>query len=1217
MSPTLELTEKELVTTNVTPNRPVGKILVVDDELQLGTVLVEALQRYGYEATSCTSGSEALAELSKRDFDLLLTDLMMPEMDGITLLKAALQIDPHLIGIILTGQGTIQTAVDAMQVGAFDYVLKPFRLQNLLPILTRALNTRQLRLENLQLRETVAIHELTQTIAFTLDPQTVLSKLTEAALQQTEADEVSVLMPTDDGKEFYVAAARGPRQERLLGERIPFDRSIASWVARERTPIILNGEVHDDRFVALWPRPAIRSSVSVPMVVANKLVGVLNLNLTSGKRPFALGQMKALSILAGTAAAALESASLFMQVRTTEQKYRSIFENTIEGLFQTSSNGRLLTANPAFARILGYDSPEEAIATLTDVAHQLYVNSEDRAEAGRLQEAGAGVVGLEIEAYRKDGQKIWLSVNRRAIRNQDSEVLYLEGSIEDITERRHAEAERAQLTAEIEKQRQRVNNIVASVPGVVWEAWGKPDAVNQRIDFVSDYVEEMLGYSVQEWVSTPNFWLSIVHPDDKEEATRISNEGFANGKGSRLEFRWIAKDGREVWVESNSVVVVDEHGLPVGLRGVNTDIGERKRTEDELKKSEERYRDLVENAHDLIYEHDLKGNYTASNKAGERLTGYSLAESLKLSLLQTVAPDYLEKAKEMLRRKLAGENITAYDLVIIAKDGTRVPVEVSTRLLLRDGVPFGVQGIARDITERKRAEDELRESEERYRLLFDSNPQPMWVYDLATLDFLAVNESAVHHYGYSREDFLAMTIKDIRPEEDIPALRESVARSLKGVDEAGTWKHRKKDGTIIDVEITSHLLMFAGRRAELILANDITERSRLKAALSASEEQLRQSQKLEAIGQLAGGVAHDFNNLLTVIGGYSSILLNKLPSESPLRPSVEEIKKASDRAAGLTRQLLAFSRKQILQPKVLDLNIVVADLDKMVRRLIGEDIDLLTITTPDLGKVKADPGQIEQVLLNLIVNSRDAMPSGGKLTIETANAVLSADYAISHAAVGGPYVMLAVSDTGCGMDVELQRQVFEPFFTTKIAGKGTGLGLATVYGIVKQSDGHIWLYSEPGKGSSFKIYLPCIDEIVADQAGAAANLLVPKGTETLLLVEDEDQVRAIVQAILEQQGYNVLTAANGEEAQKLAKLHGPRIQLLMTDVVMPQMSGRELAEQLTSQLPQLKVLYMSGYTDDAIVRHGLLDSKLSFIQKPFDAATAARKVREVLDSPNP
>ncbi len=1202
MNQVRQLERQELIIAGSRPDTAVGKILVVDDEPALKTILVESLLQQGYDVTGCGSGQDALAELGRQDFDLLLTDLMMPEMDGIALLKAALEISPNLIGIILTGQGTIQTAVDAMQTGAFDYVLKPFRLQNLLPVLTRALNTRQLRIENLQLRETLAIHELTQTIAFTLDPQTVMSKLTEAALQQTEADEVSVLLPTSDGHEFYVAAARGTKMERLLGERIPFDRSIASWVARERTPLILNGEVDDDRFVALWPRPDIRSSVSVPMVVANKLVGVLNVNAVNRKRPFALGQMKALSILAGTAASALESASLYTRVRTTEEKYRSIFDNATEGLFQTTVEGRLLTANPTFARILGYDSPEEAIASLTDVTKKLYVNPEVRLDAGRKQEATGSLVGYEMEVYRKDGEKIWVRVNRRALRDSNGKVIYFEGSVEDITARRYIEEENR-------KTRSQYESLVHTIDGIVWEM----DVATFQFTFISKQSEQILGYTPEEWLSDPNFWELHLHPEDRDWALGFCLKASGEKADHEFDYRMIAADGRVVWLRD--IVTVDRSPQQhPHMRGVMVDITERKLAEDELKNSEARYRDLVENAHDLIYEHDLNGNYTAANIAGERITGYTLAESLKLNLQQTVAPESIDKAQEMVRRKLAGESVTAYELVIVAKDGHRVPIEVNTRLLLQDGIPVGIQGIARDITARKHAENELRESEARYRLLFDSNPQPMWVYDLETLAFLAVNESAVQHYGYSREEFLSMTIKDIRPADDIPALYNAVANSSPGVTDAGVWRHVRKDASVIEVEITGHLLNFSGREAELILANDITERNRLKTALLASEEQLRQSQKLEAIGQLAGGVAHDFNNLLTVIGGYSSILLNKLGDDNPLRGNVQEIKKASDRAGALTRQLLAFSRKQILQPKILDLNAVVSDMDKMVRRLIGEDIDLLTITDPSLYKVKADPGQVEQVLLNLIVNARDAMPDGGKLTIETSNAILSEDYALSHAAVAGRFVMLAVSDSGCGMDPEVQNHAFEPFFTTKVAGKGTGLGLATVYGIVKQSEGHIWIYSELGEGTSFKIYLPCVDDGGEEMTGAR-SLQVLKGTETLLLVEDEDQVRDIVRAIFEQQGYEVLVAANGEQALALAKLHGPRIHLLMTDVVMPQMSGRELAERLTANWPHLKVLFMSGYTDDAIVRHGLLAASLNFLQKPFDAATAARKVREVLDSP--
>lgn len=348
----------------------VGKILVVDDEIELKNALVEALMSQSYEARGFTDGHAALAALEAEEFDVLISDLMMPAMDGITLIKAALEIDPHLVAIIMTGQGTIQTAVDAMKAGTFDYVLKPFRLASLMPVLTRAVNTRRLRKENLQLRETVAIYELSQTIAFTLDQQTLISKLADAALQQTEADEVSVLLPTADGNELYVAAVRGKNRERLLGERVSLGQTISSWVARERVPLIVDGKVSDERFVALWPRSDIRSAISVPMQIANKLVGVINLNIITRPRSFNLGQMKALTILASTAAAALESAALYQQVRHAEQNYRSIFENAVEGIFQSTAGERFITVNPSMARILGYNSPEELIAQYADIAHQ-------------------------------------------------------------------------------------------------------------------------------------------------------------------------------------------------------------------------------------------------------------------------------------------------------------------------------------------------------------------------------------------------------------------------------------------------------------------------------------------------------------------------------------------------------------------------------------------------------------------------------------------------------------------------------------------------------------------------------------------------------------------------------------------------------------------------------------------------------------------------------
>ena len=394
----------------------------------------------------------------------------------------------------------------------------------------------------------------------------------------------------------------------------------------------------------------------------------------------------------------------------------------------------------------------------------------------------------------------------------------------------------------------------------------------------------------------------------------------------------------------------------------------------------------------------------------------------------------------------------------------------------------------------------------------------------------------------------------------------------------------------------------------VVTFSDITERKHL-------EQQLRQAQKMEAIGQLAGGIAHDFNNMLTVISGYSELVLATLPPGDPQRGNIEQIKQAGERAAALTRQLLAFSRRQVLEPKVLDLNAVATNMDKMLQRLIGENIALVTVLKPGLGRVKADPGQVEQVIMNLAVNARDAMPRGGKLTIETADVELDEAYARNHITVKpGPYVMLAVSDTGCGMDAQTQTRVFEPFFTTKEKGKGTGLGLSTVYGIVKQSGGYIWVYSEVGRGTTCKIYLPRVEEALGTSQPGAFPASVLRGSETVLLAEDEEVVRSLASRVLRENGYTVLEASNGEEALQLCAQQRGTIRLVMTDVVMTGMSGRELAERLHVAHPEMTVLFTSGYTDEAVVRHGILDTGVAFLQKPFTPDALLHKVREVLDA---
>jgi len=1191
-------------------SKAIGKVLVVDDEVELKNVLVEALTSQGYEAWGFTSGEAALASLRLNNFDVLLTDLMMPGMDGIAVLQAGLELDPHLICIMMTGQGTIQTAVDAMRLGAFDYVLKPFRLQVFMPLLTRAINMRRLNLENLQLRETVAIYELGQTISFTLDPQTLISKLADAALQQTEADEVSILLPTADGTELYVAAVRGESRERLLGEKVPLQEGISSWVAKQRLPLILDGEINDERFRALWPRPEIRSAVSVPMQVANKLVGTINLNALNRTRPFTLGQLKGLTILASTAAAALETASLYAQLRQAEENYRSIFENAVEGIFQITKEGRFITMNPALAHILGYESTAEAIESVTDLASQLYVDPECLTEANRRLEERGVLTSFEFEAYRKDGEKIWLSENRRIVSDESRPETLYEGTLEDITPRKLIE-----VAARLSQQQ--YESLVHSIDGIVWEF----DPGTFTFTFVSQQTERLLGYSPDTWVNDPTFWVEHLHPEDRSWVVDALLE-TANTKGDhQFDFRMFAADERIVWLR-DFVTADAQDPEHVVLRGVMVDITERRRVEQALIESEGRKDAILKTALDCVLTVDHEGKIIDFNPAAEQTFGYTSESAVGKKMADLLVPPSLRARHEQGfarfmatgRGTMLGKRV---EMSALRSDGSEIPIELTITAIGELPRPIFTAFI-RDLTERNEAEVELLRSEERYRELVENARDIIYEHDLAG-NYTSTNRAGQQLTGYSMAETLTLNMMDLVTPDCLDKAQEMLRRKLAGETvTAYELEILTREGVCIPVEVNTRLVYQKGVPVGVHgIARDITERRRLEQALRESEEQLRQSQKLEAIGQLAGGVAHDFNNLLTAINGYSALALRRVGEDHPITPYLEEITKAGERAANLTRQLLAFGRKQLLQPLALNVNDILGDMIKLLKRLIGEDIQLVTKPGANLKQIKADPGQLEQVLVNLVVNARDAMPRGGIVTIETSNTTLDHTYTSKHLdATAGEYVMLAISDTGTGMDQKTQSRIFEPFFTTKAKDKGTGLGLSTVYGIIKQSGGSIWVYSELGKGTTFKVYLPLVEEGTRQAAATASVTPIMHGSETVLLVEDEDMVRKLASELLVESGYTVLEANGGEAAIDLGNKHKERIDLLITDVVMPKLSGKEVAEQLQAIHPETRVLFMSGYTDEAIVHHGIVDSGIAFIQKPFSERALAQKIRDVLDGTN-
>jgi PAS domain S-box-containing protein len=743
---------------------------------------------------------------------------------------------------------------------------------------------------------------------------------------------------------------------------------------------------------------------------------------------------------------------------------------------------------------------------------------------------------------------------------------------------------------------------------------------NGRILFSSHALKPTLGYAPGEKIGRSVF--DLLHPEDRARAEPLFRTVLQHpDRVAKADLRVQHKDGS--WRELEVVAVNHLEDAAVEAIVVNYhDVTERKHTENQLRRMTEFLSHAQAVAHVGSWEWDMATDVITWSEETYRIFGVDPA----------AGPLSFERYVELIHP----DDRDALDDAVGRARETREPFEIDHRIVRPDGEVrflYGRGGIARDavgnprrligavldITGRKLAEEALRRANERLQTVIQSSPLAIFSVNADGI-VQSWNPAAERLFGWTAEEIIGALVPIVSDANE-EQYREARRRVMQGEALTGiALARRKKDGSSVTVNRFAAPLREPDGRVSgiLVLIEDVTAMKRL-------EQQFYRAQKMEAVGRLAGGVAHDFNNLLTAILGSTDLLLETLPSDHPGRVDAEETLKATLRAADLTRQLSAFSRQQVLAPRVVSLNAIVAEMDRMLRRLIGEEVDLRTVLAEDLGAVRADSGQLEQVIVNLAVNARDAMPTGGRLTIETANVSLDDAYAAAHQAiVPGAYVMLALTDTGTGMDAETKSRMFEPFFTTKPKGKGTGLGLATVYGIVKQSGGTIWVYSEPGWGTTFKVYLPRVEAPVEPASPSPTVKDSARGSETILLVEDQEEVRRLTQKMLEARGYRVLVAAGGPEALRLGKeldtlrlveRHGGRIDLLVTDVVMPGMSGGEVLRRLAPTYPEMKVLYLSGYPDESILHHGVLEPGVPFLQKPFTVEGLARKVREVLDTP--
>jgi two-component system, cell cycle sensor histidine kinase and response regulator CckA len=1258
------------------PARP-GKgrhlLLVDDDGIQrkLQQVWFAGL---GFQVVPAAGGHEALDLARRAPPDVVVSDLIMPEMDGLELCLA-IRRDPTLSRIPLVIASSTFSHIEpadrdvARQAGASDLVPRTAGLEELVTAVFDSLDrppptvapeaesiTRQYKhrlIHQLKHQATVNL-SLTQRAAQRAAELGVVSGA--ADLLARNADIATTVRETlaraldvggiSIGAVYLLDGAGALRLETQIGLHVDEGLSdffghpeiLTQALARREPVVVPSAHVTEPAARKILELNHATAGLIVPLVAGGQAFGVLVLISSQLlDEPW----VSAVTTLGAQLGQALALARSVGRLRESERELRDVVETSPHGILVVDDTGNIVLANRQLETTFGYDGGEligRPVETLLPERYRVTHRGERRAFSAAPGARPMGA-GRELFGLHKDGHEIPVEIGLNPmVRHGSTFVL---ASVVDITERKHAETR-------IQESERRFRQLAENTHDVFFVQ----DVQFRETLYISPAYETIWGRSCQSLQQNPQSFIDAVPVEDRERVfTNVAQVQAGQSPGD-IEFRVVRPDGSTRWVLARTVPVRDEQGVVYRIAGVVSDITDRKLANEALTQRARLAELTAEVGIALTHGAPLRETLQRCTGALVRQLDAAFARiwtlndeqqmleleasaglythldgphgrvplgKFKIGLIAAERRPHLTNAvigdprvddQEWAKREgmvaFAGYPLVVADRVVgVMAIFARHPFSdfvLEALASVADGIAVGI--------ERKRNETSLRESEERFRALVENSGDAIALLDREGRITYA-SQSSTHVLDRDPAALVGTDALALLHTDDVPAVRERI-QALAGRPGAVIHleaRFRSSDGQWrFGQGSLANRLHDPTVRALILNFRDVTPQRELEA-------QFRQAQKMEAVGRLAGGVAHDFNNLLTVITSYGELLLEDLPPGDARREDLEQIRKAAGDAAGLTRQLLAFSRQQVLEPTVLDLNTVVTGAEKMLQRLIGEDVALVSVLNPELGAIKADPGQIEQVIMNLAVNARDAMPDGGKLTVETANIELDTTYTEQHSVVTpGRYILLSVSDSGSGMDEHTRAHVFEPFFTTKDQGKGTGLGLATVYGIVKQTGGFIWVYSEPGVGTTFKLYFPRVDEAATPQVTAPPRENL-RGTETVLVAEDAPAVRAVACEVLARHGYTVLQAVNGRAALTLGSEHGGPIHLLVTDVIMPEMSGRQLADRLKEIRPELKVLFVSGYTDDAITRHGVLEPGIAFLQKPFTPDSLARKVREVLSAP--